>query len=105
MWKEIYSKEALDDLKQLDNHQRRIVQKAILKVLQNPLPFTEGGLGIPLGNKYDYNLTGYCEIKLRGLGIRVIYQCLKDDMIVKMIVIDKRSDQEVYKEAHSRINN
>ena len=62
MWKEIYSKEALDDLKQLDNHQRRIVQKAILKVLQNPLPFTEGGLGIPLGNKYDYNLTGYCEI-------------------------------------------
>ena len=50
-WKLVYLPEAAKDLKNLAGNQRLMVVKAIGKVLQNPLPVTEGGYGKPLGNK------------------------------------------------------
>ena len=49
-WKLVYLPEAAKDLKNLAGNQRLMVVKAIGKVLQNPLPVTEGGYGKPLGN-------------------------------------------------------
>lgn len=51
MWKVSYFDDALEDLKKLDNSQRKQVLKAIDKVKTNPLPQNEGGYGKPLGNK------------------------------------------------------
>ena len=58
-WKLVYLPEAAKDLKNLAGNQRLMVIKAICKVLQNPLPVTEGGYGKPLGNKQGSDLTGF----------------------------------------------
>lgn len=104
MWKYKFDEEALKDLKKLDKSQQLILFKKLDWVIINPLPYTQGGRGIPLGNKFGINLTGYCEVKHRGLGLRAIYQIIKNEMIIKIIAVDKRDDEMVYKVAYSRID-
>jgi len=98
-----YTEDALNDMDLLDNSQRKQVKKAIFKVSTNPLPKKEGGYGNPLGNKGGTNLTGLMKIKLLKLGIRVVYQLIRVDKIMKVIVIAARSEDLVYKEASKRI--
>ena len=103
-WNVKYIPEALDDFRKLDGSQKILVRKAIQKVCQNPLPETEGGYGKLLGNKSSTNLTGFLKIKLRGAGLRIVYQliCQGDYMLV--IVIGVREDEEVYEIAQKRIS-
>jgi mRNA interferase RelE/StbE len=100
-----YSKEAEKDLSSLDNSQKIQVLKAIRKLSQNPLPSSEGGYGKPLGNKSNANLIGYFKIKLLKLGIRVVYGLVRENGIVKIIVISIREDEAVYQIALDRIDN
>ena len=102
-WHYDFIEEAKKDFKKLDGHQKRIVLKALDKVCQKPLPYTEGGYGIPLGNKYGFDLTGCCEIKLRGQNLRVIYLLEKDRMVMLNIAIDERGDLEAYRSAYNRL--
>lgn len=104
MWKIDYHPEAKQDLMKLDGSQRKIVLKAIIKVSENPLSFTEGGYGKPLGNKSGNNLTGLFKIKLKGLGLRVIYKLEKaePENIMRIVVISIREDNEVYNIATKR---
>ena len=82
----------------------KIVIKAIIKVSQNPESNTKGGYGKPLGNKGGNNLTGLFKIKLKGLGLRIVYKLEKSDSdnIMKIIVISVREDNEVYEIAAKR---
>ncbi|MEW6622129.1 MAG: type II toxin-antitoxin system RelE/ParE family toxin [Bacillota bacterium] len=96
MWKVEYLREALEDIKQLDQGQRVQVVKAINKVAVNPLPQTEGGYGKPLGKKGGANLTGYCKIKMLKLGLRVVYQLVRENNSMRVIVVSARADDEVY---------
>jgi len=73
-------------------------------VAQNPLPQNEGGYGKPLGNKQGKNLTGFCKIILMKLGIRVVYELIRTDEIMEIIVIAARADEEVYDIAAKRRN-
>ncbi|NSW90954.1 MAG: type II toxin-antitoxin system RelE/ParE family toxin [Firmicutes bacterium] len=98
-----YKTEAQKDLEALDHSQQIQVLKAIRKVSANPLPQSEGGLGKPLGNKSNNNLTGYFKIKLRSLGLRVVYGLVREKNIMKIIVISVRDDEAVYKIAADRI--
>ncbi len=102
-WQIEYIPEARDDLRALDNAQRILVLKAIVKVSGNPLPSSEGGLGKPLGSRVGRNLTGYLKIKLRRAGLRVVYRVLREDHVMKIIVISVRNDETVYKMASDRI--
>jgi mRNA interferase RelE/StbE len=81
---------------------RNQVDKAIRKISQNPLPQSEGGYGKPLGHKHGKNLTGLCKIKLKRLGIRVVYKVIRDGETMKIIVIAARADDEVYEAAVKR---
>ncbi|MCC8140932.1 MAG: type II toxin-antitoxin system RelE/ParE family toxin [Lachnospiraceae bacterium] len=101
-WKIDYLPEAREDLRRLDGSQQIFVQKAIKKVSRNPLSMEEGGYGKPLGRKRSHNLTGLFKIKLRGIGIRVVYKLIreKDQMII--VVIGVREDEEVYELAAKR---
>lgn len=103
-WKVIYNKEVEKDLKSLDNSRRIHVQKAINKISQNPVSIYEGGYGKPLGNKNGNNLTGYYKIKLLKLGIRVIYKLVKENNIMKIIVVSVREDDAVYQISVDRIS-
>ena len=86
-WKLVYLPEAAKDLKNLAGNQRLMAIKAIGKVLQNPLPVTEGSYGKPLGNKQ---------------GIRVVYKLIRTETEMLVIVIGARADDEVYETAQHR---
>lgn len=103
-WTIEYKIEAKKDLECLDRSQQIRVLKTIRKVSENPLPQSEGGLGKPLGNKSNNNLTGYFKIKLRSLGLRVVYSLVREKNIMKIIVISIRDDEIVYKIAADRIS-
>jgi len=102
-WRVEYLPEAHDDLRKLDGSQRLLVRKAIEKVSKNPLSASEGGYGKPLGNKGTTNLSGFLKIKLRNAGLRVVYQVIRSDNGMLVIIIGARSDDEVYEEARRRI--
>ena len=95
----LFLPEAEKDFAALDNSQRLVVFKAILKVATNPKPKPEG-YGKPLSG----NLTGCCKIKLRDYGIRIVYRLTppnSDNMDI--IIIGMRSDNEVYDMAAERL--
>lgn len=102
-WILVYERLALEDLKQLDGSQRKMVAKAISRVFKNPLPQAEGGYGKPLGSHAASNLTGLCKIVLKKLGIRVVYRIVKTKSEMRIIVIGMRSDEECYKIAETRL--
>jgi mRNA interferase RelE/StbE len=103
-WTVEYTEEAKKDIKSLDRSQTNQVIKAIDKVSQNPLPQSEGGYGKPLGNKQAKNMTGLLKIKLLKLGIRIVYQLVRTDEVMKIIVVAARADDEAYDIAYKRSN-
>lgn len=102
-WEIEYIPAALEDLRSLDRSQQLQVLKAIEKVSANPLPNSEGGLGKPLGSHSGANLTGYLKIKLLKLGLRVVYRVVRENNVMRIIVISVRDDETVYKLARDRI--
>lgn len=86
-WAVEYTEEAESVLKNLDHSQQLQVLKAIVKISENPLPNSESGYGKPLGNRLSANLTGYLKIKLRNLGLRVVYGIIRDKNIMRIIII------------------
>lgn len=101
-WQIEYIKAAEKDLLALGRSQQLQVLKAIEKVSANPLPINEEGLGKPLGSHSGNNLTGYLKIKLLKLGLRVVYQVVREGSVMKIIVISVRDDETVYKLARDR---
>ncbi len=94
-----FTEEALTDFLELDHSEQIPVHRAISKVANNPRP-QPYGYGKPLSGQ----LTGCCKIKLRELGIRIIYKLIppvSDNMSV--IIIGLRSDNEVYDKAVRRL--
>ena len=102
-WDLEFLPEARKDLRKLDGSQRQHVIKAINKTLKNPLPRSEGGYGIELGNKGGVNLTNCLEIKLRGEGLRVIYKLIRTETEMLIVIIGAREDEKVYDDARERI--
>jgi mRNA interferase RelE/StbE len=103
LWNIEYHNKAEKDLAGLDKSISVRVIKAINKVSQNPLPQSEGGYGKPLSNNQSSKLTGCMKIKLKSIGIRVVYQLLRVDNVMKIIIISVRDNDEVYKEAEQRL--
>jgi mRNA interferase RelE/StbE len=101
-WSLAYLPEAEKDLKALDGSQRILVQKAIKKVQQNPLPISENGYGKPLGNQNGNDLTGFLKIKLKAAGLRVVYKLQRTESTMLVVVIGIRADEDVYDIAHKR---
>ena len=104
MWKIMYHPEAEQELKKLDGSQQKIVLKAIIKVSHNPESNMKSGYGKPLGNKGGNNLSGLFKIKLKGLGLRIVYKLEQEalDNIMKIVVISMREGNEVYEIAAKR---
>jgi mRNA interferase RelE/StbE len=102
-WTVQYTKEAEEDLRNLDRSRQLQVLKAVKKVSSNPLPNSEGGYGKPLGNRTTGNLAGYLKIKLSALGLRVVYRVEKTQGVMRVIIISVRDDAFVYKMAQERI--
>ena len=102
-WEPVYLPDAEKDYDNLNRRQQLMVDKAIDKVKDNPLPQSEGGYGKPLGHRRGRNLTGYLKIKLKSEGIRIVYKLIRTDTKMLVVVIGIREDEEVYEIAHQRI--
>jgi mRNA interferase RelE/StbE len=94
-WKICITDEAKKDYHKLDGSIRKQVLAGILKVSEAPLP-SPHGYGKPLGNKNGNHLTGFFKIKYRGIGIRVVYTLVIEDLIMNIIVISPRDDNYCY---------
>ena len=70
------------------------------RLLENPRSKEDGGYGIPLGNKGGNNLTGLLEGKLRGAGLRIIYE-LRDE-VMEIIAVGERENEKIYDIAGER---
>ena len=101
-WNFAYSEEAQRDLNSFANPQIRQIEKIIMRVSENPLPQSEGGYGKPLGNRQGRNLTGLLKIKLKKLGVRVVYKLIRTETTMHIIVVAARADEEVYEIAAKR---
>ena len=102
-WRICFTPSALIDLISLNHSQQKTIAQAMCKVQMNPLPKSEGGYGIPLGNKAGNNLTGCLEGKLRGAGLRIIYRLDREESIMDVIAIGAREDEQIYHIAAQRI--
>ena len=102
-WDIVYHEMARKDLHRLDRTQRTQVLKAIEKVAHNPLPNHEGGYGKPLGNRATAQLAGYCKIKLRKSGLRVVYGIVREQEVMTIVVISIKNVETVYKLAEQHI--
>jgi len=105
VWDVKYHKKAEKDLAVLDISVAARVIKAITKVTRNPLPQSEGGYGKPLGNRSSSKLAGCLKIKMKNDGLRVVYRLIREEGVMKIIIISVRDDDKVYKEAERRLNN
>lgn len=101
-WEVEYLDEAKRDLRKLDPYNRKMVLKAIEKTAERPLPPPEG-IGKPLGNHSSSKLSGFYKIKLKNLGYRVVYSLIRENEVMRVIIISIRDDDEVYREAERRI--
>lgn len=95
---------AENDFARLDGSQKKLVVKALDKLVLNPLPQSEGGYGSPLGNRSGSDLSGFLKLKLRGAGLRIVYDLRYENQTAYVIIIGMREDGRVYKEAELRID-
>ena len=96
-WRVVYLPEAADDFRSLDKSHQIKVAKAIRKVSTNPLPRSEGGLGLPLGNRKGRDLTGFLKIRLLNEGIRIVYRLIRHNEEMLIVVIGMREDEDAYR--------
>jgi mRNA interferase RelE/StbE len=90
---------AKKDLNKLDGSVKKLLNVALLK-----LEFRADEIGEQLSNKEYAKLQGCRRIKLKKHGIRIVYRIIKRKLeIVQIIAIGKRTDNEIYKEAHKRL--
>lgn len=94
-WSIHFIEEAKKEYKKLDGSVKKQVLAGIIKVSQAPLP-SPNGYGKPLGKKKGNNLTGFFKIKYRGIGIRVVYTLVLEEMAMNIVVISERDDEHCY---------
>ena len=99
-WEVEFIDAAMRDMRKLDGSQRALVLKAIERVRKDP---TAEGHGKPLGNKGGADLVGLFKIKLCKSGIRVVYQLVEVDGVMRIVVVGMRTDGEVNREAARRL--
>ena len=95
-YKLIIKKEAKDDLSELSHNQKLLIIKQFKKLETSPQ------LGVPLGNKSGYDLTGYRKMYADKKKLRIVYRIIDDVIEVEVIAIGKRDDMDVYAKASER---
>jgi mRNA interferase RelE/StbE len=96
-YKVVLKEEADNDLSELSHSQKILIFKQFKKLENSPQ------LGILLGNKSGYDLTGYRKMYADKKKLRIVYRIIDDIIEVEIIAIGKRNDMDVYRKASERI--
>ncbi|MEC6747686.1 addiction module toxin RelE [Marinilactibacillus sp. XAAS-LB27] len=99
MNKIVFWKEAAKEYKNMDGNSKQWVNIAIER-----LELKGSSIGKLLGNTQYAKLSGFKELKNQKLGLRMIYKATDEGQIevIEIIVIGKREDAKVFKEAEKR---
>ncbi|MCL2845702.1 MAG: type II toxin-antitoxin system RelE/ParE family toxin [Chitinivibrionia bacterium] len=91
--------EAQEDYNGLDGSIKKMVNKKIDNLAENPM------LGLPLGNKDNANLTGFYKIYVAKKSVRIVYRVLpnRNVEIVEIWGIGKRDKMKIYKMIADRL--
>ncbi|MFN2494620.1 MAG: type II toxin-antitoxin system RelE/ParE family toxin [Pseudonocardiaceae bacterium] len=92
------TEDARDDVHDLDGAARIAVLKALKKLRTEPEK-----RGTPLGSKASANLTTFRKLVVGDRDYRIVYRVEPDGSVVVVWVIARRSDDEVYHLAVSRL--
>lgn len=87
----------VNDLKQLDGSQLKIVLKALQRIEE-----TNGQIGENIGRRKDTNLQQFKKVKLRKHGISIVFKQVNDEIVVTKSFVQEK-ENEVYKEAFRRL--
>lgn len=81
----------------LDGSVRKYIFKALERIQQNP------SIGKQLGHRSGRNLTGLFSVKLKKLGVRIVYERKSESNIVALVIaIGPRERHRVYEDAARR---
>lgn len=95
----VFIEEAKKDYQKLDGSVRKFVDIAIAKMIERA-----DELGEELTKKNTSNLVGCRKIKFKKIGIRIVYRIIGNRAeITEIIAIEKRVENEVYKDAMKRL--
>lgn len=92
------TEDAREDLHDLDGAARVVVVKGLKKLQTDPEK-----RGSPLGSKLSGNLTTFRKLVVGDRDYRIVYRVDPDGSVVVVWVIGRRSDDEVYHLAVSRL--
>ena len=88
-----FDKDAFKEWAKLDGSVKTTLKKLLLKRLEQP--------HVP-GDALHRELKGYYKIKLRKQGYRLIYAVKDDVLVVLVVAVGKRENDEVYLDAVKR---
>lgn len=99
MYNILFASEVKKDVQKLRFNKIQILkfEQKVKEIAANPLPKTEGGYGEPLSG----NLKGLLKFRFDN-DYRVVYRLIKEDEVMKILIIGLRSDKEVYHDAAQR---
>ncbi len=90
-YKVIFTRDADDDLKNLDKSIKTQVIKKAIALQENPF------MGNPLGNKFSIDLTGYYKLYVAKKAYRIVYRLIGEQVeVVEIIGIGRRDKEEIY---------
>ena len=91
-----FYEEAEKDLSKLNNSVKKLFVKKLTQIIHNP------EIGKNLGNKNNLNLTGLKKVYFDNKRYRIVYEIIKNEIIIHIIAIGKRDNMKVYKEDSNR---
>jgi len=91
-----FYEEAEEDLAKLNNSIKKLFAKKLTQIIKNP------EIGKDLGNKNNLKLSGLKKVYFDKKRYRIVYEVIKQEIIIHIIAIGKRDDMEVYKKANNR---
>ncbi|MGZ5208818.1 MAG: type II toxin-antitoxin system RelE family toxin [Sulfuricurvum sp.] len=89
--------EAEKEFLELDYGVKTRVAKQLLKIASHP------ELGESLGNKNGIDLSGFQKMYAEKKRIRIVYEVIEDEILIRIIAIGQRDDMAVYKTALKRL--
>ena len=96
-YKIVVKREVEDDLKKLTKAQKILVFKQFKKLESSPQ------LGVQLGNRAGFDLSGLRKLYVDKKKIRIVYRIYEEQIVVEVIAVGKREDMKVYAEANRRV--
>ena len=88
-----YEAKVENDLKKIDQSLRIQIFKKIEKISINP----------EIWDNLTWNLVWYKKVYVNNKKIRIVYKIIDDKIEILIIVIGKRENEKVYKDAFKRI--